>query len=381
MRTALALLLLAAPLFAATTNNDDSCDIAVQPAATLLLPYFDVDVKSGAVTTLFTLQNVSPKPVIANVTLWTDWGFPVLNFPVHLTGYDVQGINLYDVLALGNLPPTECHAGNIAPSMLVEVQSALTIGGSSACKTTIGFFHLRAIGYATIDVVSSCAAKSGDLFSTLLYDNVLTGDYQQLQNGAAFGGPLVHIRAIPEGGAAGAVMATRLPHTFYERFMPDPLAQHADRRQPLPSAFAARFINATGTFNTTWKIWREGLTTGSCSGAQAAISNSNMAIADIVRFDEHENATIPASPGGIVPAPPPAGLPVAAALPSLLQLFPALSASGDAGGWLYLNTGGQSWMTVTMFAAPTYATEATATALGNGCSPPAAKNAQIGPMP
>jgi hypothetical protein len=27
----------------ATTNNDDSCDISLQPAATLLLPYFEVD--------------------------------------------------------------------------------------------------------------------------------------------------------------------------------------------------------------------------------------------------------------------------------------------------------------------------------------------------
>ena len=27
----------------ATTNNDDSCDIGAAPAATLLLPYFEVD--------------------------------------------------------------------------------------------------------------------------------------------------------------------------------------------------------------------------------------------------------------------------------------------------------------------------------------------------
>src|SRR5207237_9429222 len=116
MRHALALSLL---LFAAaargdtsrtgspsTTNNDDSCDIALQPAATLLLPYFEVDLKAPATTTLFTLQNVSPAPVIANVTLWTDWGYAALSFPVHLTGYDVQGITLFDVLRHGVLPPT-----------------------------------------------------------------------------------------------------------------------------------------------------------------------------------------------------------------------------------------------------------------------------------
>src|SRR3989442_16013182 len=86
----------------ATTDNDDSCDIVLQPAATLLLPYFEVDFKapqSNTTTTLLTIQNLSPSPRIANVTIWTDWGFPAVNFPIHLTGYDVQGINLYDLFA------------------------------------------------------------------------------------------------------------------------------------------------------------------------------------------------------------------------------------------------------------------------------------------
>jgi hypothetical protein len=378
MRTALALtfLLVAAPLCAATTNNDDSCDIALQPAATLLLPYFEVDLKATrAATTLFTIQNVSPSPVIANVTLWTDWGYPALSFPIHLTGYDVQGVNLYDVLGAGALPPTECHAGNIAPAILPDLQATFTTGGAGACSGPVGFFHLRAIGYATIDVVSSCAAKSVD-FSTLLYDNVLTGDYQQLatfeDHVYASGGPLVHIRAIPEGGAAGTVMATRLTHTFYERYMPDPLARNADRRQPLPSVFAARYIaGGAGAFNTKWKIWREAIAAGSC---QTARSNSNMAVTDLVRFDEHENATSQSLAST-------SGLAVTSTLLADSAQFPPLSASGDVGGWLYLNSGGQSWMTVAMFAAPTYATEATATALGNGCSAAVKSGAQIGPTP
>src|SRR5687768_15965445 len=47
-----------------TTNNDDTCDISVAPAATLLLPYFEVETsaavdRSIARSTLFTLTNVS----------------------------------------------------------------------------------------------------------------------------------------------------------------------------------------------------------------------------------------------------------------------------------------------------------------------------------
>ena len=410
MRTALALSLL---LFAATaasgdtsrtgspstTNNDDSCDIAVQPAATLLLPYFEVDLKAPATTTLFTIQNLSPSPVIATVTLWTDWGYPALNFPIHLTGYDVQGINLFDVLGRGALPPTDCHAGNISPAILPDLQAAFTIGGAGACTATVGFFHFRAIGYATIDVVSACTAKnvtSSDYFATLLYDNVLTGDYQQLatvnDHPYAAGGPLVHIRAVPEGGAPGAVVATSLPYTFYDRFALNPLSRKSDRRQPLPALFAPRFIAGGPTaFNATLKIWREGITAGACSGGQAAVSNSNMRIAETVRFDEHENATIMPPPVAISAAPPPLpGPPATSAISSANFLFfPPFSTSGDVAGWLYLNLDNkamsgrpsQNWVTVSMFAGPTYATEATAPSLGNGCSLAVRAGAQIAPPP
>src|SRR5258705_2495956 len=88
----------------ATTNNSDSCDIGVTPAATLLLPYFEVDTaaaQGAGATTLFTITNTSRYPQIAHVTVWTDWSFPVLDFNIFLTGYDVQGINLFDVIMLG----------------------------------------------------------------------------------------------------------------------------------------------------------------------------------------------------------------------------------------------------------------------------------------
>ena len=382
MKTLIAVtMLLATSATAATTNNDDSCDIALQPAATLLLPYFEVDITGRAATTLVTIQNLSPSPVIANVTLWTDWGYPALTFPVQLTGYDVEGINLYDVFANGTLPPSACGGTSLSP-LLHDLQSIFTTGkGTAGCTAQVGSVHYYAAGYATIDVVASCSGKND--FTNLLFDNVLTGDSQQLSSaGYASSNPLVHIRAIPEGGPAGAVVATALPHTFYERYAADPLAQHADRRQPLPSAFAARYINGgTGAFNTTTKIWHEALTAGTCSGAQAARSNANMPLADLARFDEHENATI-VNPNCEIVCPPGAfGIPVVLSLAANSSFFPPLSFYGDAGGWLYLNFGTQSWITTSMYAAPTYSAEATAVALGNGCSPPAAKGAQIGPTP
>src|SRR4051812_9906510 len=84
--------------FPATINNDDSCDIAVLPAATLLLPYFEVDLdapQSLARTTLFTVVNTSKNQQIARATIWTDFGYPLMSFDLSLTGYDVQPVNLY----------------------------------------------------------------------------------------------------------------------------------------------------------------------------------------------------------------------------------------------------------------------------------------------
>jgi len=57
----------------------------------------------------------------------------------------------------------------------------------------------------------------------------------------AAGEPMVHIRAIPEGGTAGSAPPTNLPYTFYDRYTPQG-NRKMDRRVPLPSMFAARWI-------------------------------------------------------------------------------------------------------------------------------------------
>jgi hypothetical protein len=474
--------ILAVPLFAAsptTTSNDDSCDIAVQPAATLLLPYFEVDFKSPqstAVTTLFTVTNVSNQPQIAHVTLWTDWGYPALTFSIFLTGYDVQGINLYDVFARAIIAPGSTPGqsgtsitttvpanptsgsqpasntsnprflsnvtavctnlpGVFVPSLLTDLQQIFTTGipvdnalgcpppppGTGAADR-LGGVHSNAIGYATIDVVATCSVntptQSAYYSGVLLYDNVLTGDYQQIvprsDKSYAQGGPLVHIRAIPEGGAAGTAVATNLPYTFYDRYTGGlPSNRTIDRRQPLPSVFAPRFINGgTNSFNTSLKIWREGLLGGDAV-CRDYVRNSAVPIVEAVRFDEHENSTVFIPPPILAP-PQPFPTPLTMSVSTAnTTFFPSFSASGDVGGWLYLNlnNGGstaysvnlvplgiprdfrtntsttvglrqsQNWVITSMFAEPSYATEATALALGNGCSPSPRVGAQIAPLP
>jgi hypothetical protein len=96
------LLAAAAPLAAG------KCDTDVVPAATLLFPYFEVDLEETyGRTTLASISNISPEPAMVKVTLWTDWAIPSVSFHVYLTGYDVQTLNLRDVLAFGRFPECE----------------------------------------------------------------------------------------------------------------------------------------------------------------------------------------------------------------------------------------------------------------------------------
>src|SRR5258708_12470779 len=100
-----------------TIENNQSCDIGTYPAATLLLPYFEVELgkpENQASNTIFTVVNTSRAPQITRVTIWTDYGYPIIWFNVFLTGYDAQSFNMYDLLANGISPRTSSStpAGN-----------------------------------------------------------------------------------------------------------------------------------------------------------------------------------------------------------------------------------------------------------------------------
>jgi len=400
---ALLVLFTASSAIAATIHNDDSCDIGVAPAATLLLPLFEVDLSSPAGrTTLFSVTNVTAQPQIARVTLWTDWAYPVLSFNLFLTGYDVQSINLRDVLGSGMISRTTAAHGAMSSSAnpnhlataatncskakmpfeipaatLTEIQSAFTIGATAGCAISrIGGTHPWAIGYATIDVVADCTARNPSdpeyPEQELLFDNVLVGDSQIVDPGQNFaqGETMVHIRAIPEGGAAGSNPVTNLPSTFYDR-----LSHGRDRRQPLPSVFAARYVQSGGGgFATEFQIWRDGLT-GPSAACTDYVRNRAIDLADLVRFDMRENPTSSAAFAIGFPVAPTTN--AASSLPSTHAMFPPLT-SGDVGGWMYLNlasyydTSGrarQGWIVISMAAEGRYANQFNAVPLGNGCSP------------
>src|ERR1043166_5393795 len=163
-------------------DNAASCDIGTFPAATLLLPYFEVEVRkhvNDAANTIFSVVNTSRQPQIARVTIWTDYGYPALWFNVFLTGYDVASISLYDVIANGVLPQTssgaqvgarsrpndanpnivsvdECKSlGGPLPQTTIDSVVALLTAGTADGECHFGGNHPMAVGYVPVDVVNS----------------------------------------------------------------------------------------------------------------------------------------------------------------------------------------------------------------------------------
>jgi hypothetical protein len=403
---------------AMTIENAASCDISTTPSATLLLPYFEVELSkrvNDAANTIFTIINTSSNAQISRVTIWTDYGYPAAWFNIFMKPYDVQAISLWDVISMGRLPKTSnsgsnasnphfivtesCDSvgGDLSADMLTSLQSMLTTGARSADEATchVGGAHPMAIGYVTVDVVNSCVNISpldiAYYSQIILFDNVLTGDYERINPDSntgnyAGGNPLVHIKAVPEGGAAGSG-STSLPYTFYDRFTPTG-GRKIDRRQPLPSAFAARFIQGgTGKFQTDYAVWREAA--APASSACSTNNVSSMPISSIVRFDESENpmvggATQSATTGGSIGL---AALPSTAAPPTASSVFPPLSSQGVA-GWMFLNLDNraagisvsgnnayssarpsQNWVIIHMRAEGRYGVDYDATTLANGCTP------------
>lgn len=423
-----------------STNNDDTCDVAVMPAATLLIPYFEVQLDTSIIrakTTLFTVVNTVPEPQITRVTIWTDWGYPVLSYNLLLTGYDVESINLFDVLARGilmqewstakepgarSLPNhANPHFGpdaaqscpyaalRLPEALLSDVRGALTTGMISTCgPKRVGGTHRNATGYVTIDVVSTCSTRSpaeAAYYDEILFDNVLTGDYQHLSpdpntGNYAGGAAMVHLRAVPEGGPAGAEVATPLPYTFYDLYTPDS-ARRKDRRQPLPSTFATRYVEGgPGEFKTEVQFWRE--PASGRGDACGLAGNGAMEVTEIIRFDERENPTAVSNGRATVGS--------AARIPTTSDIFPP-TVPGEVAGWIYVNAnnGGsmsystapnrdftsnsstrvgrrqsQNWLSLSMYAESRYSALFDATQLANGCSIAPAKSgsrasAAIGP--
>lgn len=363
------------------------CTVDDVPAATLLLPYFEVDFSNPTgVTTLFEINNASAAAAVAHVVVWSDLSVPVLDFNVYLTGYDVVPINIRDIIN-GDLPqtadlsedPTDtispkgplsedtdfplCNAqlppDPLPPSFVTHLQTSLT---GQASPLFLGDCFGRdlgddiARGYITVDLVNECSlqfpGEAGYFVNggqgVAQNDNILWGNYYYVDpaNNFAQGETLVHVEADglnPETSVAGE-------YTFYGRYLA-PQWSAADNREPLATNFAARYLTdpGSGFDGTNLVVWRDSHVDQESFDCTATLTSpgpaSNTLLAswfplgqeEIVIFDEEEQIEVP-EPPPVSPVPP--GDPGIAPFPAEAQ---SVVVGGSAlptpflNGWMFLN--------------------------------------------
>ena len=287
--------LLLSALLLAVPSQAEMCTVDVVPAATLLVPYFEVDLNDPqSINTLISIHNALPEPVLAKVTFWTDYSIPSIWFDVFLTGYDVARLNLGDTFHNGNLPITADQqsdsedtispGGNpmwdgsfndcdlifpfyvnpvLGPFHLERIRSGHTGQGiSSLDDECIGSDHGDNIarGYITIDVTRQCAIVGphepgyfGGADPVAADVNALWGEFTLLDPGQATGftESLVHIEVDPDFNSS----STPTGYTFYGRYTQ--ADGGSDHREPLGTSWGARYLNGAFTGGTDLLVWRD----------------------------------------------------------------------------------------------------------------------------
>lgn len=249
-----------------------SCASGPIPAATLLIPYFEVDLANAdGRTTLVAVTNAGDHSTLAHVVLWTDWGVPTLALDLLLLQDDVQTLNLRDLFS-GILPTTGgasfpgCSDPVTLPALDATALSALRrqhTGQPDAMNHCSGSGRGGvdlATGYVTIDVTRRCSPNilypssngyfEADDSGVASNENLLLGDFFLVDaaQDLAAGNEAVHILA--DANRYGGE-----PATFYGSWI-----GHSgdDARAPLGTRYRGRFLHG-GVFSggTDFVVWAE----------------------------------------------------------------------------------------------------------------------------
>lgn len=361
--------------------------IGDQPAATLLLPYFEVDLDNpGGANTLFSINNASASATLAHVTVWSTMHVPVYTFDVYLTGYDMQTINVRDILdgglprtasagqdPLDNSSPTSgisnkgilsqdinfasCNGVLPAPpvpqSTIDHLRASLTgrasaLAGNRCAAPNDGTNVAR--GYITVDTTNACTSMvPGDPgyfmnggAGTAGNRNILWGDAVYVNHLAGVetsnSEPLVHIRAFPGGGVNSydaAIPDTTVPgqYTFYGRLT---AWTAADNREPLGSTFVTRFSNAGAFPQTTLTVWRDAKLSQDYFTCGSTPSWYPLGQEGLAIFDEQEGYEELTTVPPFAPVPPSSAQPYFPLGAQRVRIGTDVPTT-KTGGWLFLN--------------------------------------------
>lgn len=277
-----------------------SCDLSSQPGATLLLPYFEVDLddEQGR-TTYFAVGNRADEAIIFRTVMWTNWGHPVQAFDVGLEAGAVRSFNVRDLIA-GRLPTTEpppiseeryisCSSPIRLPSVDKESLQGLLTGQA---RPADGLCYAEAVeggrlitGYLTVDIVNDCSGSAGKTPQDFGYfgdcasglasnDNVLWGDFFLVDSAGnqAQGEKLVSVTADQSKFGNDVCIdppcGIRNPNSFW---------YSEGNRSPLPTAYETRFLHG-GDFDggTELIVWARGQIGPAACGAEDLVGTARL---------------------------------------------------------------------------------------------------------
>ena len=249
-----------------------SCSHGPVPAATLLMPYFEVDLAGGdRQTTLISVTNAGDHATLAHVVLWTDWGMPTLAFDLFLAEDEVQTMNLRDLFS-GFLPATGggSFVGCTNPLALPNVDATALArlrqqhtgqpDGQGKCAGSGRAGVDVATGYVTIDVAQECSATRPYPINNGYFvaggtgiasnENLLLGDFFYVDGAQNYaqGNEAVHI-------VADAARFGGWQSTFYGAWTG---YTGDDARAPLGTRYRSRYLSG-GAFSggTDFIVWAE----------------------------------------------------------------------------------------------------------------------------
>ncbi len=261
----IACLAVAAVFAIANTASAVTCTSDQHPAATLLVPYFQVSYDgsgnlvstgAGARDTIVTIANASSAPMVAHVSVFDRNSSFLLDFNVALTGFDVQAMRVSDILA-GNLPSAgttvgggvcQHEGGDVYPNGFLRVNPLAPATGldnsraisdypspafgpafstsliQSLRNNCLGGTDDLAIGYITIDMANYCNLSNPS--DPLYWQNNAAGMENNLWGEVIFtsglglptyGMSTVNLEADSSFGLAAQANAVPV-RTFYARY-------------------------------------------------------------------------------------------------------------------------------------------------------------------
>lgn len=323
--------LAATVLFAPTPSRAAIGTLDNVPAATLLVPYFEVDLDdANGPQTRVSVFNAYDTAELTHVQFWSEWGNPTFGFDVYLGGRDTVEIDLGLVFKgvipqtgptlSGNGPHSNTNinfpgcpsAGSLVSAVSLPIPDLLDADQIAFLRNThtgqpvpelgnrcMSRSHGDSVarGYVTIDTVNACSLLSPASPGYFVAGgngiasnrNKLVGSFTVLErNNMQYpASPVVHIEA------SGTDPDTITPgsHTFYGTLVS---ALASDNREPLGAIWDARVYSsvALGGFNSTELIvWRDrGNTTQMTTGTNCGGMPPFFPLfqSEVASFDEAE---------------------------------------------------------------------------------------------